>query len=517
MSGPEGAASGAARTGRAPRVELALIGIAVVGGVALRAWSPSPLWLDEALSVHIARLPLAEIPEALRHDGHPPLYYALLHGWMAMVGEGDAAVRGLSGAFGLLLLPVAWALGREISGPRAARLALALAAASPFAVRYSTETRMYSLVMLLVAVGALLVRRGLRSPSVPVLGALATITAALLLTHYWAMWLGAAVALVLLAVARRDPERRRAAVRLLAALAAGAAAFLAWVPSLLVQAAHTGTPWAPPTRPSVIVAVTLTDLGGGFVRDAEIVGVALALLALLGLFARPVDRVRLELDLRTVPPMRGEAAVVGLTLGIGATIGYLGSSTYAGRYAAVVVPLILVLAAVGLSRIEHDGARAALLATVVLGGLAVAAVNAADDRTQAAAHASAIEAQLAPGDVVVACPDQLGPSLIRALGDDVEVLAYPTLQDATLVDWTDYAERNAATSPAAVATAIEARADDDAAIFVTWGGDYRTLEGQCQALVSALQARRPQRSDLVAADGAVFEHATLTRLGPVAR
>ena len=36
--------------------------VAVVGGVALRFWAPTALWLDEALSVNIARLPLSQIP-----------------------------------------------------------------------------------------------------------------------------------------------------------------------------------------------------------------------------------------------------------------------------------------------------------------------------------------------------------------------------------------------------------------------------------------------------------------------
>src|SRR5690606_36341602 len=75
---------------------LALIGLALVAGVVLRFIASSPLWLDEALSVNIARLPLGEIPEALRHDGHPPLYYVLLHGWMELFGEGNRAVRAFS-------------------------------------------------------------------------------------------------------------------------------------------------------------------------------------------------------------------------------------------------------------------------------------------------------------------------------------------------------------------------------------------------------------------------------------
>ena len=51
-----------------------LIAGAIVAGVIARFATNSPLWLDETLSVNIARLPIADIPGALRHDGHPPLY-----------------------------------------------------------------------------------------------------------------------------------------------------------------------------------------------------------------------------------------------------------------------------------------------------------------------------------------------------------------------------------------------------------------------------------------------------------
>ena len=40
-------------------------------------------WIDEAIAVGIASRDLADIPAALRQDGSPPLYYLLLHGWMA--------------------------------------------------------------------------------------------------------------------------------------------------------------------------------------------------------------------------------------------------------------------------------------------------------------------------------------------------------------------------------------------------------------------------------------------------
>src|SRR5690348_9191411 len=94
-------------------VEVVVVGIvAVLAGGVLRFVTASSLWLDEALSVNIARLPVGDIGPWLRHDGHPPLYYWLLHGWIELFGSGDVAVRALSGVFGLLTLPLAYLAGR---------------------------------------------------------------------------------------------------------------------------------------------------------------------------------------------------------------------------------------------------------------------------------------------------------------------------------------------------------------------------------------------------------------------
>src|SRR3954469_24431478 len=100
----------------AARWVLAVGALVVVVGIVLRFVVRSQLWLDEALSVNIARLPIAQIPGALRHDGAPPLYYVLLHGWMALFGTGDTAVRALSGLCAVATLPLLYFAGRRIGG-----------------------------------------------------------------------------------------------------------------------------------------------------------------------------------------------------------------------------------------------------------------------------------------------------------------------------------------------------------------------------------------------------------------
>ena len=58
---------------------VAVFVIALVGGLVLRVYAPSPLWLDEALSVNLASLPPSDLVDALRNDGHPALYLSLIH------------------------------------------------------------------------------------------------------------------------------------------------------------------------------------------------------------------------------------------------------------------------------------------------------------------------------------------------------------------------------------------------------------------------------------------------------
>jgi mannosyltransferase len=120
-----------------------VVGLAVVAvialGVILRFTTHSALWLDEALTVDRARLPLSQIAGSVKQDGAPPLYYYLLHFWMRVFGQSDLATRSLSGVIGVITLPVAWLAGNRLGGRTVAWATVVLLASAPFAVYYSTS------------------------------------------------------------------------------------------------------------------------------------------------------------------------------------------------------------------------------------------------------------------------------------------------------------------------------------------------------------------------------------------
>jgi hypothetical protein len=304
----------------------------------------------------------------------------------------------------------------------------------------------------------------------------------------------------------------------LIAVILGGVFLLPWLPSMLYQSAHTGTPWAGAVRPTSMVMLTVQDFGGGYFGEAVLLGWGLVALFALGLFTTGLDEHRLMLDVRTVPQVRREAAVVGLTLVIASAASYLTRTTFATRYAAVILPLFLVVAAVGLSRLDLPIVRPVAVLVLIGLGLVGGLHNVVTDRTQAGDIAAAIRSGLRPGDLVVMCPDQLGPSTHRLLPSSVAQVTYPTFGSPDRIDWRDYAERNAKADPKTFAAGVVDRANASGAhsIWLVASGSYQTLEGQCEALTNDLSARLGGATELVAEDGTnFFEHASLIRFpGP---
>lgn len=464
----------------------------------MRFVTRSPLWLDEALSVNIARLPLGEITGALEHDGHPPLYYVLLHGWMDLFGTGPVAVRSFSGLWALGLFPLVWVAARRLGGNRVATYAVALLALSPFAIRYGTETRMYAMVSVLALAGWLLISDALVRPTRARLAAIALITGTLLWTHYWALWMLAAGGISLVVHAARARREHRSADlaasrRVIAALVVGGMLFLPWLPTLLYQGTRTGTPWARPLRPTEMATATVADLGGGALAEAVLLGWLLALVVGLGLFGKVAGRFEVTLDLRTRPEGRPFAILIVGTLAIACVVGYATGATYATRYASVFFPFVVLLAALGLDRLRSRPTVVGALGVLLLLGGIGGVRNVVTDRTDARRSVTAIQADGLPGDWVVYCPDQLGPATSRLLGPGFEQVTYPSFGAPQRVDWVDYKERLAEASPGRFGAELLRRAQGHK-VFLVYSPTYTTHKKICPELFNVLATKRVPES-----------------------
>ena len=108
-----------------------------------------PLWLDEAVSVSVARRSLWGVLSVLpHHDANAGAYYVLLH-VVLRFGHTAAWARSLSAVcFALTAGLAAWAGGRW-RGVRCAWACGLLVATNPFLLFYGQEARPYSLAVLL--------------------------------------------------------------------------------------------------------------------------------------------------------------------------------------------------------------------------------------------------------------------------------------------------------------------------------------------------------------------------------
>ena len=120
------------------------------------------LWYDEGFSVYLAEMSLGEITARTAHDIHPPFYYYLLHLWMLLLGNSEFTSRFLSLIFGVLTVPLIYAVGRRLLGTQSGLLASGLVAISPLFLWYSQEARMYTLVTFLCLLSTYLLLRIMR-------------------------------------------------------------------------------------------------------------------------------------------------------------------------------------------------------------------------------------------------------------------------------------------------------------------------------------------------------------------
>lgn len=415
----------AAVAGSVRRHALPAVGALVLLSIVLRTRDFGVgFWIDEGLSVGISDRPLTDIPGVLRLDGSPPLYYMLLHVWMQVAGSSEEAVRWLSVLCALIAVPVAWWAARGLFGTRAAWIAAVVAATNPFFTQYGQEGRMYALLALLGLVVAGAYGRAFAWRSRGWAAGFAAALAAMLYTHNWALFLGAACGIVWLYLLWRARERQELLILGAIAFGGALALYAPWLPTLLYQVAHTGAPWSEPPTVLSLLSTPARILG-------EYAVVALLLVGGAGLLA-----------LGRRSPATWLLAIAVITVAL-AWLSSQVSPAWAQRYLAVAVGPLLLAVTAGLAHMGRLG-----IAALIVGAALGAADAAPDDKSNVRDVSEAIGPSLRAGDLVVSTQPEQVSALAYYLPDGVRfaTLTGP-VRDTGITDWRDGTERLRATSP----------------------------------------------------------------------
>jgi mannosyltransferase len=394
---------------------LAALGLLMAGSLLIRlSGLESGYWIDEGIAVGIASHDFTDIPATLSMDGSPPLYYLLLHGWMGLVGESEAATRSLSLVFAVIAVPVAFWAGDAVFDRRTGALAALGVAGCPFLTYYAQETRMYSLVVvlsLLASASFVLAFLHGRRGHLIALGAWMTL---LFYTHAWGIYLAAAMAGAWIVLWRRGRVSGRDGL-----LVGGAVLLLyaPWIPTLISQAQHTAAPWSDRPTPMYLLWIPFTIFGD----DHGVAATPLLMIAVLAALRRARDRDG------AIRVLAGVAIATALLAWVGSQI----EPSWANRYFAVLLgPLILALAAI-LSR----GPR--LSAVALAGVMAIWLLTAPiAERSNVRTVAEEVTPVIRPGDVVASTQPEQVPVLSRYLPSGVlYVTPLGLVFDERVTDW----------------------------------------------------------------------------------
>lgn len=113
------------------------------------------MWLDEAISVNVAKFPINRIVSNFSiNDFHPPVHYWFLNIWQGLFGSGVVVMRLSSILFSLITVFLVYRIGTEIKNKKVGLWAAVLTGINPLFIYFSQELRMYMMVVMLLT-GAL--------------------------------------------------------------------------------------------------------------------------------------------------------------------------------------------------------------------------------------------------------------------------------------------------------------------------------------------------------------------------
>jgi uncharacterized membrane protein len=165
--------------------------LVVAAAGALRFWKlgAQSMWFDEFVTTEVVSKGKL-LSNVVDKEGSPPLYFIAVWGWTKLFGDTDTAFRSLSAFVGTATVPVAYAAARELTrSRRIARVAAVLVAVNPMLVWFSQEARAYALFAFVGSLSLYLCVRARERGRMRDLLLWGVVSATVLSTHYFAVFL----------------------------------------------------------------------------------------------------------------------------------------------------------------------------------------------------------------------------------------------------------------------------------------------------------------------------------------
>lgn len=368
-----------------PRLGLFIVLLLVVLGTLLRLHmlGAKSLWLDEAFSVLVARMPW---PTFLRSawwgEANMVLYYLFLYPWIR-VADNEFWLRSLSAVFGALTIVAVYKLGKDFLSPKAGLVAAALLSIHSYHIRYSQELRSYTLVAFLVVLSTYAFLAMLEKPDRKAFQALYVLSSAL------AIYAQVLAVFVLCSqwLALTPSRAKQFGILRILAIAASLSVLAAPIAAVMFLEDKGQLHWVPRPTPARVVDVLLDMTGAGTLGSPHSVQNILLpalyagtwILAFGSLFFLRQDSAETK-KADGMAHFATRALALGFVSPIVAVIAIsFEKPMLVPRYLLMCVPAAVLLAAQGLVTLEHRVARGRAVSSAILVAMLALACSAVRD------------------------------------------------------------------------------------------------------------------------------------------
>lgn len=329
------------------------------------------VWIDEICSFNEAdpKMTVVEIYNFVKaFDQHPPFYYTSLHFIFIIFGHTTFVMRAYSALLGIAGLFAFYFLGKEIANKKVALLSVLLLTFNFFHIYYSQEARMYSLLFLTTTLSFYGLVRFIKKQTAKTTFVYILCTTLMIYSHFLALFVLISQVLIMLYFLFEQEKENRKKFFLLSAVS-GLAVFILWIPAFKIFLAASGTKltWIP--LPTSDVFYSLFKEFFGNTDTIFFFAYVLIIFYLFKTFNTAEKEKKYKSD-KNLSQFVIICTWIFVPLLLAFSISYLKTPVMVSRYFMSLLPAILLLTALGLSKIRNTKLRGVVIVFFVISSMA---------------------------------------------------------------------------------------------------------------------------------------------------